>query len=393
MVTADIVIAGGGVVGSAVAHYLSHSGDIAPDRIVIVERDPSYSQCSTARSAGGVRQQFSTPENIALSQVTLDLLRNLKARFGPGADIAFREQGYLILASPEGRSVLARNVDLQRSKGAEIELLDGAGIAQEFPWIAVDGIAAGSIGRSGEGWIDPVSLMTLLRRSATERGVRSTTDAVTKINAGEGSVRSVTLASGREIHCGAFVNAAGPWAGALAKLAGVALPVEPRKRYVYVIDSRRATEAMRSGPLTADISGVWFRPEGRSFICGISPDEGDEPPAENLDHIDYAPFETVVWPTLAARVPAFEETKVLNAWAGFYDYNTLDQNAIIGRHPEIENFYLANGFSGHGLQQAAGAGRAIAELVVHGRFQTIDLSRFGYERVVARTPLFELNII
>jgi FAD-dependent oxidoreductase domain-containing protein 1 len=392
METADVVIAGGGVVGSAVAHYLSRSGPIAPDRIVIVERDPSYSQCSTARSAGGVRQQFSTPENIALSRVTLDLLRNLQDRFGADADVAFREQGYLILASPERRAVLASNVALQRANGAEIELLDGAKVGQEFPWITVDGVAAGSIGRSGEGWIDPVSLMTLMRRSAVERGVRVVKDTVTGI-ARRGAIERVVLASGTEIRCGALVNAAGPWAGVLAKLADIDLPVEPRKRYVYVVDSRRATEAMRRGPLTVDVGGVWFRPEGRNFICGVSPDGDDEPPAENLDHIDYAPFETVVWPTLAARVPAFEEAKVLNAWAGFYDYNTLDQNAIIGRHPEIENFYLANGFSGHGLQQAAGAGRAIAELVVHGRFQTIDLSRFGYERIVARAPLFELNVI
>jgi FAD-dependent oxidoreductase domain-containing protein 1 len=222
--------------------------------------------------------------------------------------------------------------------------------------------------------------------------VRVVKDTVTGI-ARRGAIERVVLASGTEIRCGALVNAAGPWAGVLAKLADIDLPVEPRKRYVYVVDSRRATEAMRRGPLTVDVGGVWFRPEGRNFICGVSPDGDDEPPAENLDHIDYAPFETVVWPTLAARVPAFEEAKVLNAWAGFYDYNTLDQNAIIGRHPEIENFYLANGFSGHGLQQAAGAGRAIAELVVHGRFQTIDLSRFGYERIVARAPLFELNVI
>jgi sarcosine oxidase len=206
-------------------------------------------------------------------------------------------------------------------------------------------------------------------------------------------INSVVLANGTELPCGAVVNAAGAWAGALARMAGIELPVEPRKRYVYGIDSRRATEAMRLGPLTVDPSGVWFRPEGRQFICGVSPGDADEPPAEDLDHIDYGPFENVVWPALAARVPVFEEAKVLNAWAGFYDYNTLDQNGIIGAHPDVDNFYFANGFSGHGLQQAAGAGRAVAELLLYGRYQTIDLARFGYERVAQKRPLFELNVI
>jgi FAD-dependent oxidoreductase domain-containing protein 1 len=388
----DVVIVGGGVVGSAVAHYLSTTHLIAPGQIVVIERDPSYSQCSTGRSAGGVRQQFSTPENIALSQVTLGLIKTLTSEFGAGADVGFKEQGYLILASNEGRSVLADNVALQRASGAETELIDGADLGQRFPWLNCDGVAAGSFGRSGEGWIDPISLMQLFRRSAMMRGVRYVTDAVVGFRRSS-QIDGVMLASGAEMACGAVVNAAGAWAGALARMAGIDLPVEPRKRYVYGIDSRRATEAMRKGPLTVDPSGVWFRPEGRQFICGVSPEAADEPPAEDLDHIDYGPFENVVWPALAARIPAFEEAKVLNAWAGFYDYNTFDQNGIIGAHPDAGNFYFANGFSGHGLQQAAGAGRAIAELLLHGRFQTIDLQRFGYERVAQKRPLFELNVI
>jgi sarcosine oxidase len=179
----------------------------------------------------------------------------------------------------------------------------------------------------------------------------------------------------------------------LAALLGVSLPVEPRKRYVYVIDSRRASEAMRAGPLTVDPTGVWFRPEGRTFICGVSPAEHEEPRAVNLDHVDETPFHDVVWPALAARVPAFEEAKLLGSWAGFYDYNTLDQNAVIGAHPDLPNYYMATGFSGHGLQQAYGAGRAIAELVTAGRYSSIDLTRFGYARIASGSPLYELNVI
>ena len=190
-----------------------------------------------------------------------------------------------------------------------------------------------------------------------------------------------------------MVNAAGPWAGEVAALAGVPLPVEPRKRFVYVIDCREASEALHKAPLTVDPSGVWFRPEGRFFLCGKSPEESEEPPATDLDAIDHAFFESEVWPRLATRVPAFESVKAVNAWAGYYDYNTLDQNAVIGPHPHLSNFYFANGFSGHGAQQGAAAGRAIAELIVHGAFRTIDLTRLGYGRIAEGRPLRERNVI
>jgi FAD-dependent oxidoreductase domain-containing protein 1 len=390
--SADVVIIGGGAVGSAVAYALVNAGADAQS-IVIVERDTSFAACSTARSAGGVRQQFSTPENIALSQATLAALRDLKAAFGPDADIAFREQGYLILASESGKGILHSNAAIQRKAGAETIVFGVSELATRFPWLALDGVAAGSFGPTGEGWIDPVLLMTLLRKHAQAKGVRIVHDTVTALPIAAGRVTGVTLASGATIGCKHIVNAAGASAGQVAALAGIALPVEPRKRYVYVIDSKRADNALHRAPLTVDPSGVWFRPEGRYFICGVSPDEADEPLAADLNHIDYAPFEDTVWPGIAARVPAFEEAKLISAWAGFYDYNTLDQNAVIGAHPELRNFYFANGFSGHGLQQAIGAGRAVAELITHGKFQTIDLTRFGYERIARGEPLFELNVI
>lgn len=388
----DIVIVGGSIVGSATAYYLAKAGAMDGRRIVVIEKDPTYAICSTARSAGGVRQQFSTPENLALSRVTLDLIRNLKETFGPDADVGFREQGYLLLASPEGASVLASNVESQRSMGADIELLQPDDLAKRFPWLNTEGLACGSFGRSGEGWIDPVSLMNLFRTAARAAGVEYVHDTVTGLEVSGQTVEAVKTASGTRIPCGAVVNAAGAWSGELAAFAGIRLPVEPRKRYVYVIDCRDAPEELHAGPLTADTTGVWFRPEGRMFLTGISPDEADEPPAVDLDHIDYSVFEEVVWPQLAARVPIFESIKVVNAWAGFYDYNTLDQNAIIGPHPEIGNFYFASGFSGHGLQQGAATGRAITELILDGRFTTIDLTRFGYARIAEGRPLPELNV-
>ena len=387
-----MVIVGGGIVGCATAYALVRAG-VDGKRIIVIERDPSYQACSTARSAGGVRQQFSTPENIALSQATLKLLRELKSVFGPDADVGFREQGYLILASASGADVLASNAALQRSHGADTRLLDASALGIQFPWLVPDGLASGSFGASGEGWIDPVALLSLFRTAARSAGVTVRHATVSGFDIDPGAIRSVRLASGETLAAGAVVNAAGAWAGALSALAGIQLPVEPRKRYVYVVDCKEASDAMRRGPLTVDPTGVWFRPEGQTFLCGVSPDETHEPQATDLDSIDYEPFDAIVWPTLAARVPVFETLKLVNAWAGYYDYNTLDQNAIIGAHPELRNFYFANGFSGHGLQQAYAAGRAVGELITSGKFQTIDLSRFGYQRIRTGKPLFERNVI
>ena len=392
MDSADVVIVGGGIVGSATAYFLSSDAAFRDRRIVMIERDTSYAEASTALSAGGLRQQFSTPENIALSQATLAIIRQLSSIFGPDADVSFREQGYLIMSTGSGEALLAENVDLQRRQGGDIVLLGATELAARFPWLATDGIAAGSLGRSGEGWFDPPSLAALFRRAARDRGVTLLHDQVIAIES-QARIEAVRLAGGARIACGALVNAAGAWAGELAATAGIALPVEPRKRYVYVIDCREASDALHGAPLTVDPSGVWFRPEGRFFLCGKSPEESEEPPAADLDDIDHAFFESEVWPQLATRVPAFESVKVVNAWAGFYDYNTLDQNAVIGRHPEIANLYFANGFSGHGAQQGAPAGRAIAELIAHGRFVTIDLSRLGYDRIAANRPLPERNVI
>ena len=386
----DVVIIGGGIVGSSAAYFLKKQGFTGS--IALIERDTSYAKGCTARSCGGIRQQFSTPENIRLSKFGLNILRHLKEEFGPEADVSFRELGYLILASENGRTILEENHAVQIANGADNVLLDPQGLAKQFPWLVTDGLALGCFGRSGEGWLDPYSLMSLFRKAAVAKGVTLIQGEVASLRKAAGKAVSLTLADGREIVCGTIVNAGGTGAGALARMAGIDLPVGPRKRYVYVLDCPGASEALHRAPLTVDISGIYFRPEGQQFICGLSPEEGDEPREMDWE-VDYAWFEERIWETLAARVPAFEAIKVVNAWVGHYDYNALDQNAVIGPHPELSNFLFANGFSGHGLQQGPGAGNAIAELILHGSYRTIDLARFGFERIAKNAPLFERNVI
>ena len=390
MQKADAVIVGGAIVGSAAAYYLKRLG--FGGRVVVVEKDTSYSRCCTTLSLGGIRQQFSTPENILMSQFGLDLLARLEAEFGEEADACFKEQGYLIMAGPSGRSTLENNVRIQCEQGAGTILLEADEIARRFGWISPDGIAAASFGTNREGWLDPYALMTLLRKAAQQLGTEWIDGEVTEMTCDGDRVNAVTLADGTRIDCGLVINAAGADAGVVAALAGIDLPVEHRKRSVFVFDCRDAPDELYGGPLTVDITGAYVRPEGRQFVCGISPDEADEPTVLDFE-VDYNVFEEAVWPALAARIPVFEAIKVTNAWVGHYDYNAFDQNAIIGVHPGICNFYFANGFSGHGLQQAPAAGNAVAELITAGQFETIDLARFGYERIAANRPLREVNVI
>jgi glycine/D-amino acid oxidase-like deaminating enzyme len=386
----DVVIVGGGVVGSASAHYLRKNG--FKGSIALIEKDTSWAQGCTARSVGGLRQQFSTPENIHLSKFGVTLVKNLQQEFGPDADIGFKEQGYLICASPEGLPILAENHAVQIANGADNVLLRGDELAARFPWLVTEGIAAGCFGLSGEGWVDPYMFAALFRKSAIAKGVELIQGEVMGVTREGQRITGVTLASGEPISCGTLVNAAGTGAGALAAMAGIDLPVGPRKRYVYVLDCPAATEALHKAPLTVIPGGVYFRPEGRNFLAGLSPEEHQEP--DNLDwEVDHTWFEENIWPALAERVPLFEAIKVISAWVGHYDYNALDQNAVIGPHPEVTNFLFANGFSGHGLQQGPAAGNAISELVIDGRYKTIDLARFGFDRIRNNQPLFEKNVI
>jgi len=385
----DIVIIGGAIVGSSVAYYLRKEG--FSGSIALVERDPQFAHAATTLSCASIRQQFSIPENIRLSQFTLKLFRRLTEEFGADADIGFREGGYLILAGENGLPILKANHEAQMAEGADIVLEDADQLTHRFAWLSAEGITAGAYGRSGEGWFDAHAMLMLFRKALRGMNVDLITASAAGIARQGNRVTGVNLDNGETLEAGIVVNAAGPNAGKVAAMAGLVLPVEPRKRNVFVFEARDKFADM---PLLVDPSGIYVRPEGSVYITGgAEPEEGDIAPDPKDFEVNWPLFEEVIWPALATRIPSFEAIKPTRAWAGHYDYNTLDQNAVIGPHPEVGNFLFANGFSGHGLQQAPAVGKALAELIVHGGYRTIDCTAFGYGRIAEGRAFRELNVI
>ena len=384
----DILIIGGGIIGSSIAYHLARDGRAG--RITVIERDNSYAEAATPRSLGGLRQQFSLAENVLMSQYGLGVYRDFgqdMAVGGEAAAVDFREQGYLFLADETGMAVLEANHRRQCDLGAVVELLAPGDLAARFPWLALDGLSGAAFGPE-DGWLDPHGALQGFRRAARALGVGYLEDEVIAMDTGAGRVAAVRLKSGERRPAGQVINAAGAWSGAVAAMAGMALPIVPSRRQVFFFETRRP---LGPTPLVIDASGVYFRPEGKGYLAGKS--NPDEPEGFNFT-VDHGYFNDAIWPVLAARVPAFEALKVSSSWACHYDLNTLDQNLIIG--PWIggcENFHLACGFSGHGLQQAPAVGRAMAELLLDGCFTTIDLARMSYQRVIDKAPLHETGIV
>ena len=381
-----VVVIGGGVIGGAIATFLRLGGA----SVTVVERDPTYAAASSSLSASSIRQQFSQPVNIALSQYGIAFLRDAAAHLSVDGDapaLGLREPGYLYLAGPSGLDVLRANHAVQRAAGVQVVLLDPAALRGRFPWLCTDGVAAGSLGLDGEGWFDGPALAAAFRRKARALGAAWMHGEAVGLERDGAQVVAVRLANGSRLACGAVVNAAGPHARAVAAMAGVALPVEARKRCVFVFT---CPDALPGCPLVIDPSGVWWRPEGDRFIAGWSPPDDAEDTGLDVDH---ALFDGVIWPALAARVPAFERVRQAGAWAGHYEFNTFDHNALLGPLPGVPNLYFANGFSGHGMQQAPGVGRGVAELILHGAYRTLDLSALSVTRVGVGRPLLERNVI
>ena len=388
----DVVIAGGAVMGSSTAYHLAADSGFR-GRVLVVEKDFSYAKSATALSLSSVRQQFSTRVNIRVGLAGVAFLkaaRETLAVDGDAPDLPLVENGYLYLASDAGAEILRENNVIQTEEGARIALLSPAGIAERFPYINLDGVSLGALGLEGEGWFDSYQLLQAFRRKARSLGVVYREDRVVEVLRDGARVTGVRLASGDEIACGAFLNAAGA-SGAtwLAANLGVEIPVRSRKRCVFVFESKAQYPDC---PLVIDPTGVYFRPEGRTYLVGFSPPEAEDPDCDDFEVI-WPQFEDYLWPILANRVPAFETLKLSRAWAGHYDLNLFDHNAIVGRLPGYDNAYLAAGFSGHGVQQSPAVGRGLAEHIVHGGFRALDLSDFAYERIAANRPLLERNVI
>jgi len=392
----DVVIVGGAIMGASAAWFLTETGDF-DGRVLIVERDLSYETASTTHTNSCMRQQFSTELNVRISQFAADFVKNLRTYMGDDArvpDLKIRSFGYMYLADTEAfANVLRENQKVQLAAGAATQLMSAEQIRAAYPFYTVDDIVLGSINLVDEGYWDATAVFDAWRRSARGRGVEFVENEVVAMtrNAAGSRVESVTLKSGEVISCGQVLNASGPRAARTARMAGIDVPVEPRKRYSWIFSAERPLD--RDLPLTIDPSGIHVRENGGgTYQCG---GHSDIDPAVDYDDfgMDFGIWENHVWPILAARIPQFEAIKVQSEWAGHYAMNTFDHNAILGPHPEVENFFFLNGFSGHGLQQSPAMGRGTAEIMVHGAYRTLDMSEFHFDRIPAGRKIVERAVI
>ena len=390
----DVVIVGGAVMGSSVAYHLLRDTGFK-GRVLIIDKDMTYAKAASSLSLSSIRQQFSTSVNIGASLYGIDFLREAAKTLSVEGDepaIHVQENGYLYIATTAGSGDILRvNQLLQTKSGADIQLLTPSATLTRFPWLNCEDIDCASFGASGEGWFDGYTLMQGFRRKARSLGAVYQQGEVVSLHKSSGIIQSLQLASGETINCGVMVNCCGAsGARALAAMAGAHIPVYAKKRCVFTFT---ASEQIRDCPLIIDPSGVYARTEGKHYVCGYSPDDSDESDAATDFEVDWPIFEDTIWPVLAHRVPLFEAIKPGRAWAGHYDMNIFDHNAIVGKLPGADNLYLAAGFSGHGMQQSPAVGRGLAELIIHNQFTTLDLSDFAFERIAQGSPLLEKNVI
>jgi FAD-dependent oxidoreductase domain-containing protein 1 len=384
----DVLVIGGGAIGAAVAYFIRL---LEPGtQVTVVERDPAYKLASTPRASGGVRRLFSLPENIELSNFSIpffDAFGDAMAVDGVRPDIGLKKQGYLFIVPPSGRETLQRSFETQQRMGCDVAWLEPDELKHRYPSMNVADLAA-AVFSPDDGWLDPHSLLMGFRNKAKSLGAEFLADEVIGFERQGNAVTAAAFASGRRIEVDHVVNAAGAWAKEICAMVGERVPIEPLKRYEHYFESQDKIEPL---PYLKDPERLAFRPEGKGYSGGVP--TLDQPRGYDFD-VDQAYFETVVWPALAHRFPQFDRTMCLSTLPGLYDQNDFDGTPIIGPGVGgLTNFHLVAGFSGHGLMHAPGAGRAIAELILHGRFETIDLARFGWQRVVDGTPLPEAGII
>jgi FAD-dependent oxidoreductase domain-containing protein 1 len=384
----DVAIIGGGIMGSAVAYHLKQA-DANLD-VVVVEMDPTYSKSSTTLSMANVRIQFSFEQNIRISQFAFEMLEDFGEKMAVGdyrPDISFRHEGNLFLVDDSGMPSAEEAINLQQSLGCRVEWWAPEKIKRNYPLYAPEHLAGGTFGFL-DGHFDAYSFLMGYKKKARSMGTRYIENRVIEVLTDGSRVRGVRLASGEALSANCVVNCAGAWAAEVARSARINLPVDPVKRQIFVLDT--AVKPQGPLPLTVLPSGLYFRTEtGGRILLGKSMPQ--DPVGFDFSWDDKR-FMEILWPELAEFVPAFDTLKLLRGWAGLYAVNTLDGNAILGEWPELKGFFLANGFSGHGLQQAPAVGRYLSELILKLP-PTLDLSCFGAERIVENRPLSEKGLV
>ncbi len=389
----DVIIVGGAIMGSSVAWYLSNNRDFN-GRILVVEKDPGYRFSSTAHTNSCIRQQFSSEINIRISQYAAEVIRRFRDILGGDLEIPeihLQNFGYLYLAdSEQSADRLVTQQKLQAACGCGTQILRVEDVLKDYPFYFLDDIVLASHNRVDEGYFDGTTMFNWWRRKAKQNGVEYIGNEVVNCRTEKNRVISVQLKTGENLSCGSLVNCSGTRAARLAAMAGLKLPVEPRRRYSFVFSAEVPLE--KDLPLTVDPCGVHVRSEGQHYLAGCPPDFDKAVDPDDFTE-DHSIWQEKLWPAIAKRIPAFEAVKVIYSWVGHYAYNTFDQNAIVGPHPDVKNFIFVNGFSGHGLQQAPAMGRGVSELICYDKYTSLDLSPLSYNRLVRNRPSTEVAII
>jgi glycine/D-amino acid oxidase-like deaminating enzyme len=386
--TVDVLIIGGGVVGSSTAYNLMHDG--FQGKLVVMEKDSSYQYASSSLSMGGVRQQFGSAVNILMvrySAAVYEQFDELMAVDGEPAHAQFRQRGYLFLANAKNAQILERRYALQRRFGAEVEILYPQELHQRFPDLWLDDIVWATFGRR-DGYVDPHGVLQGFRRKARSLGVLYVDDEVVGIEVRKGRVEGVTTKKGERYHTQAVLNAAGPYASVVGEMAGVQLPIAPVRQQLFVCALPRPWPY--EFPMVIDPGGVHWRHETGNKII-VAKTKHDEIPGFQFGY-ERERFHQECWPDLARRVPEFNKLALERGWGGLYAM-TPDHNAIYGEHPEVKGFYLANGFSGHGLMMAPATGKVMSEMIRLGRYETVDVSELRVERFAQGKLVLEEALI
>jgi FAD-dependent oxidoreductase domain-containing protein 1 len=381
----DVLIAGGGVMGSATAVQLLVASPTLD--VVIVEPDPGYTQAASVHGSGGIRQLFTRPENIALSQYTLSIVEDWNRWAGidgqPVLDLEWRPHGYLFIARPGEAEALAAECQGHVEHGVDARWWEPEELAERCPQLHTADLA-GAVFSPRDGWLDPKAFFAQVRAKARSLGARFRTDRVVGFDISGRTVRSVQLASGHNQAATVVVNTAGCWAPELAARAGMPIPVEPMRRHEYHIVGSTDLGGL---PFVKDAAGLALRPHRSGLSVGLV--DFNHPGGFDFS-CDDTYFDASVRPALTHRIPALTKLQLRRTRVGLYDQNRFDGNMIIGNWPgRLDNFFLACGFSGHGFMHAPGVGRALAELILHGEYLTIDLQRMGYQRILDDQPYAE----